>query len=144
MRADLNYMGDVGYMISKFHGTTGSSVGTGAVVVARSNSDARKVALRYPSLGVVVGCILAQVVIALVEFCGVSVVLRGRQWNGGEHPFRVFCGLGCCVLNREVLARVERPSARSVVIVISRLRGSMLAARRTRGADGDGRTWRGF
>ena len=61
-------MCDVGYMISKLRGTTGSSLGTGAVVVARSDSNARKAALRYPSLGVVVGCILAQVVIALVGF----------------------------------------------------------------------------
>ena len=55
LRRNLNYMGDVDYMISKLRGAAGSSVGTGAVVVAKSNSNARKVALRYPSLGVVVG-----------------------------------------------------------------------------------------
>ena len=76
-------MGDVGYMISKPRGAAGSSVDKRAVVVAKSNSNARKAALRYPSLGVVVGCILAQVVIALVEFCGVSVALRAAmEWWG--------------------------------------------------------------
>ena len=67
-------MGDVDYMISELRGAAGSSVNTGAVVVAKSNINAYKDALQYPSLGVVVGRILAQ---ALVVFCGMSIALRG-------------------------------------------------------------------
>ena len=67
-------MGDVDYMISKLRGAAGSSVNTGAVVVAKSNINACKDALRYPSLGVVVGRRLAQ---ALVVFCGMNSTLRG-------------------------------------------------------------------
>ena len=78
-------MGDVDYLIPKLRGTAESSVGKGAVVVAKSNSNARKAALRYPSLGVVVGCILAQ---APVEFCGAADGMVGEisfsrfLWSG--------------------------------------------------------------
>ena len=64
-------MGNLDDIISKLRGTAGSSVGTGG-----SNIDACKDALRYPSLGVVVGRILAQAVVAQVGFCGMSIALR--------------------------------------------------------------------
>ena len=106
-------MGDVDYMISGLRGMAGSSIGTGAVVVAKSNSNARKVALRYSSLGVVVGSILVQVAIfALVVFCGMTIALRGGRWTGGEHPLRVVRGLGRRVLCGDIPARVEWPSAK--------------------------------
>ena len=80
---NLNYMADADYLISKLRGTAESSVGTGAVVVAKSNINACKDALRYPSLGVVVGRILVQVVVAPVVFCGMSIALRGEMdWWG--------------------------------------------------------------
>ena len=69
-------MADADYLISKLRRTAGSSVGTGAVVVEQSNINACEDALRYPSLGVVAGRILAQVVVALVVFCGMSIALR--------------------------------------------------------------------
>ena len=136
-------MGDVDYMISKLRGTAGSSVGTGAVVVVKSNSNARKVALRYPSPGVVVGRILVQVAIfALVVFCGMSIALRGGRSTSGERPLRVVRVLGCCVLCGDVLARVGWPSARERARCCNRNQpAERAAARRTRRADGDGRTW---
>ena len=51
-------MADADYLISKLRGTAEGSVGTGAVVVEKSNINACKDALRYPNLGVIVGAYL--------------------------------------------------------------------------------------
>ena len=49
-------------------------------MVAKSNINARKVALRYPNLGVVVARILVQVaIVTLVVFCGMGIALQGRD-----------------------------------------------------------------
>ena len=125
LRRNLNYMGDVDYMISKLRGTAGSGAGTGMVVVAKSNSNARKVALRYPSLGVVVGRILAQVVIlALVVFCGMSIALRGGDGLVGNILFALFVFWAVvCYTAMYWLAWNGRPRGSVLVVAISRLRG---------------------
>jgi hypothetical protein len=125
LRRNLNYMGDVDYMISKLRGTAGSSVGADAVVVAKNSGNARKVALRYPSLGVVVGRILAQVVIlALVVFCGMSIALRGGNGLVGNILFALFVFWAvACYAAMYWLAWNGRPRGSVLVVAISRLRG---------------------
>ena len=123
LRRNLNYMGDVDYMISKLRGTAGSGAGAGVAVAAKSN--ARKVALRYPSLGVVVGRILAQVVIlALVVFCGMSIALQGGDGLVGNILFALFVFWAVvCYAAMYWLAWNGRPRGSVLVVAISRLRG---------------------
>jgi hypothetical protein len=125
LRRNLNYMGDVDYMISKLRGTAGSSQGAAATATAKSNSNARKVALRYPSLGVVVGRILTQVVIlALVVFCGMSLALRGGDGLVGNILFALFVFWAVvCYTTMYWLAWNGRPRGSVLVVAISRLRG---------------------
>ena len=124
LRRNLNYMGDVDYMISKLRGTAGNNPGT-AGAVAKSNNHARKVALRYPSLGVVVGRILAQVVIfVLVVFCAMSIALRGGDGPVGNSLLSVFVVWAfACYATMYWLAWNGRPRGSVLVVAISRLRG---------------------
>jgi len=90
--------------------TAGERCRHGSGGVAKSN--ARKVALRYPSLGVVVGRILAQVVILVWWlFCGMSIALRGATGWWGTSFLRCSCSGPLCA-TRRCTGCVERPSAR--------------------------------
>ena len=118
-------MGDVDYMISKLRGTAGRSIGMGTVVVAKSNSNARKVALRYQSLGDVVGRILVQVAIfTLVVFCGMRIALRGADGLVGKILFALFVVWAVvCYAAIYWLAWNGRPRGSVLVVALSRLRG---------------------
>ena len=122
LRRNLNYMGDVDYMISKIRGTASPAAAT---VVAKNNSNARKVALRYPSLGVVVGRILAQVVLlALVVFCAMSIAVRGGDGPVGNTLLALFVFWAvACYAAMYWLAWNGRPRGSVLVVAISRLRG---------------------
>ena len=122
LRRNLNYMGDVDYMISKLRGTAGPAAAT---AVAKSNSHARKVALRYPSLGIVVARILVQVVIlALVVFCAMSIAGRGGNGAVGTTLLALFVLWSvACYAAMYWLAWNGRPRGSVLVVAISRLRG---------------------
>ena len=124
LRRNLNYMGDVDYMISKLRGTAGSSPAA-ATAAAKNNNHARKVALRYPSLGVVVGRILAQVVIlALVVVCAMSIAVRGGDGPVGNALLALFVFWSvACYAAMYWLAWNGRPRGSVLVVAISRLRG---------------------
>ena len=123
----MNYMGNVDYMISKLRGTAGSSPGA-AAAMKNSGGNSRKVALRYPILGVVVGRILAQVVIlAFVVFCAMSIALRRRGGQGpaGDDLLGVFvCWVVACYAVMYCLAWNGRPWGSVLVVAISRPQGS--------------------
>ena len=90
--------------------------------MAKSNSIARKVALRHSSLGVVVGRILVQVAIfALVVFCGMSIALRGGDGLVRNILFALFVFWAVAAIYW--LAWNGRPRGSVLVVAISRLRG---------------------
>jgi len=125
LRRNLNYMGDVDYMISKLRGTAGSGSGAAAAAAAKRNSNARKVALRYPSLGVVVVRVLVQaVILTLVVFCAMSIALRGGDGLVGNILFALFMfWVVAWYTAMYWLAWNGRPRGSVLVVAISRLRG---------------------
>jgi hypothetical protein len=130
LRRNLNYMGDVDYMISKLRsGGAGSSPSRARTAVAKHHGSgghhARKVALRYPSLGVVVQRTLTQaIVLALVVFCAVSIALRGGEGVLADTLLAVFVLWAvACYAAMYWLAWNGRPRGSVLVVAISRLRG---------------------
>jgi hypothetical protein len=123
LRRNLNYMGDVDYMISKLRGGAGGggpAAGAGGATAAPVATPARKVALRYPPLGVVVGRLLAQAaLLALVVFCALAIAARAST---------VLLALfviwaAACYAAMYWLAWTGRPRGSVLVVAISRLRG---------------------
>ena len=123
-------MGDADYLISNLRGTAESSEGTGAVVVEKSNINACNDALRYPSLGVDVGRILAQ---ALVVFCGMSIALRGGDGLLENILFALFVFWVITCYTTMCWLAWKRPSAKERARRCEQPKRA--AARTTRGAD---------